>query len=390
MSNGALDLLVIGGGPAGFTTAAAYREAGGRGAVALVADEERMPYARPPLSKELLRGEVVEAELPLADETWLAEHDVRLIGGRAMALDADARTVTLSGGRTLEYARCVLATGAEPSRLPVPGAEDPGVRVLRSLDHLRELQARLSRGAPVVVIGSGFVGCEIAASLRILGHPVALVSDERAPNAARLGDALAERIRGWLEADGVSLLLGAEVERIVRDGDGFAVHAGDAHVDGALVVMATGVVPRSELAAGAGARRSGDGAVCVDGAMRTSRDGLLAAGDVALARNVAAGRPVRVEHWGDALGQGKVAGRTAAGVQATWSDVPGFWSTIGSRTLKHAAWGDGFDDVRVDEHADGGFTAWYGRGGRLVGVLAHEADADYERGRGLIAEGAAW
>lgn len=386
-----IELLVVGGGPAGFSAADAYRQADGGGAVAIVAAEERMPYRRPPLSKELLRGEMAEVELPLADEGWLGAHDVRLIGGRAVVLDAAERTVTLSGGRVLRYAQCVLATGAEPTRLPIPGADDPGVRVLRSLDQLRELRARLSARAPVVVVGSGFIGCEIAASLRALGHPVTLVSDERAPNAARLGDAAADRIGGWLDDAGVTLRFGAAVERIVRDADGYAVVAEGASVRGVLVVMAAGVAPRSELAAAAGAQLSGaNGAVRVDAAMRTSLDGLLAAGDVALARNATAGRPLRVEHWGDALGQGRVAGDTAAGAEAAWADVPGFWSTIGTRTLKHAAWGDGFDDVRVDEHAGGGFTAWYGLDGRLVGVLAHEADEDYERGRELIGAGASW
>jgi NADPH-dependent 2,4-dienoyl-CoA reductase/sulfur reductase-like enzyme len=160
--------------------------------------------------------------------------------------------------------------------------------------------------------------------------------------------------------------------------------------EGALVVMPTGVAPRAELAAAAGARRAESGAIAVDAAMRTSRDDLLAAGDVTFAHNAAAERSLRVEHWGDALGQGAVAGRTAAGRDAAWDAVPGFWSTIGTRTLKHAAWGDGFDAVRLDEHADGGFTAWYGRDGRVVGVLAHRADDDYERGRELIAAGASW
>jgi NADPH-dependent 2,4-dienoyl-CoA reductase/sulfur reductase-like enzyme len=384
------ELLILGGGPAGFATADAYRKAGGEGKVALVADEERMPYRRPPLSKELLRGELAERELPLADESWLHEQHVQLIGGRAMALDADAHTVRLAGGRTLEYGRCVLAMGAEPVRLPVPGADDPGVRVLRSLDHLRELTARLRDGTPVVVIGSGFIGCEIAASLRMRGQRVTLVGDEPLPNVARLGDAVAQRLRDWLEDEGVTLRLGAEVERIEREGDGFAVHAGDVRAHGALVVMAVGVAPRSELAGAAGLQLSDDGAVRVDASLRASRTGLLAAGDVALARNATAGRPLRVEHWGDALAHGKVAGRTAAGADASWTEVPGFWSTIGTRTLKHAAWGDGFDDVRLEERAGGGFSAWYGARGRLVGVLAHDADEDYERGRELVAQGAAW
>ncbi len=315
-----VELLIVGGGPAGHAAADAYRAAGGEGSVAIVADEERIAYQRPLLSKELLRGELEESELPLEDEGWLAAHDVRLIAGRAVALDADARTVALSGGRTLGWAQCLLATGAEPKRLPIPGADDPGVRVLRSLDHLRELRARLSGGAPVAVIGSGFIGCEIAASLRILGHPVTLVSDEPAPNAARLGDTVAARIAGWLEDAGVELRLGAEVERIERDDGGFAVHAGERSARGAVVVMATGVAPRSELARAAGAQLAEDGAVHADAALRTlarrrargrrrrarpQRDGGTRAARRALGRCARAGRGRRARRgWtGGAVGR---------------------------------------------------------------------------------------
>jgi 3-phenylpropionate/trans-cinnamate dioxygenase ferredoxin reductase component len=121
--------------------------------------------------------------------------------------------------------------------------------------------------------------------------------------------------------------------------------------------------------------------------MRTAVDGLLCAGDPAYALNPAAGRRLRVEHWGEALAQGQVAGRTLAGRPARWDAVPGFWSTIGRRTLKQAAWGDGWDDVTIDADARG-FTAWYGREGTLVGVLTHDRDRDYVHGRDLIREGA--
>ncbi len=384
------ELLVVGGGPAGLSTARAYRAAGGSGAVAIVTDEHRMPYNRPPLTKDLLRGESSEDELPIEPETWLQEQAVRLLSGRAVAINATGRTVSLSGGRELHYGSCVLATGAEPTRLPVPGADHPAVRVIRTLDHVRELTGRLGPGDPVVVIGSGFIGCEIAASLSRRGHQVALFSDEEQPNAARLGVEAAEHIRGWLEEEGIDVNFGAEVDEIAARGDGaLEVRAGIVRASGRVVVMAAGVAPRGELAQAAGLELAG-GAVPVDAAMRTERVGLYAAGDVAFAHNTSAGRRLRVEHWGDALGQGEVAGRTVAGRDAQWDAVPGFWSTIGDHTLKYAAWGDGFDQSRLEQHEGGAFTAWYGREGRVVGVLAHEADEDYERGRSLIAEGASW
>jgi NADPH-dependent 2,4-dienoyl-CoA reductase/sulfur reductase-like enzyme len=382
-------LLVVGGGPAGLSAARAYRDAGADGTVAIVTDEGRMPYRRPPLTKELLRGESAEADLPLEDEGWLDEQAVDLIAGRAVALDADQRRVLLSGGRELEYLSCLLATGAEPTRLPIPGGDRPWVHVVRTVEHVRCLTARLGDGARAVVIGSGFIGCEIAASLRARGHAVDLVSDEPLPNSERLGDAQARILQEWLTEDGVVTHLETPVQRIERAGGAVAVSTGAERLEGDVVVMATGVAPRSELAAQAGLELDG-GAVPVSVAMRTAHEGLLAAGDVCLADNLAAGRPLRVEHWGDALGQGAIAGQAAAGVDAGWDEVPGFWSTIGTRVLKYAAWGDGFDATRLHRDDDGAFIAWYGRQGVIVGVLTHERDEDYDRGRELIAQGAPW
>jgi NADPH-dependent 2,4-dienoyl-CoA reductase/sulfur reductase-like enzyme len=384
------ELLAIGGGPAGFSALRAYRDEGAGGSIAIVTDEERMPYNRPPLTKELLRGEADEAELPIEAESWLGEHDASLIAGRAIGLDGERREVTLSGGRVLRYRSCVIATGAEPLRLPIPGADDPAVRTVRSLDQLRELQRRLTEGAAVIVVGSGFIGCEIAASLALRGHSVSLVSDEVTPNGRRLGEQAGAVIAGWLQELGVTTVLGTGVEGITRRDGALELTVADHSLRAAIVVMATGVAPRGELAAACGLELH-DGAVPVDAAMRTGRPGVLAAGDVAFAVNAAAGRPLRVEHWGDALGQGAVAGATAAGATAEWNEVPGFWTTIGRRTLKYAAWGDGYDVVSLRKTSDGeGFAAWYGGGGRVVGVLAHEDDESYERGRELIAEAAPW
>jgi NADPH-dependent 2,4-dienoyl-CoA reductase/sulfur reductase-like enzyme len=308
-----------------------------------------------------------------------------------VTLDPGARVVGLSGGRELPYEACLLATGAEPTRLPVPGADQPAVRVIRSLDHVRDLHARLAgRLDSVAVIGSGFIGCEIAASLRLRGHPVSLLSDEAAPNAARLGEAAGKIIGEWLAGEGVELHLGCPVERIDATADGVRVKAGQTSVAARVAVMAAGVTPRAELAAQAGLELVDGGAIAVDTAMRATGDGLLAAGDVCRAENRAAGRALRVEHWGDALAQGEVAGRSVAGADAAWDAVPGFWSTIGRRTLKYAAWGDGYDESRLETGPGGSFVVRYGRGGALVGVLTHESDDAYEAGAEQIAAGARW
>ena len=158
--------------------------------------------------------------------------------------------------------------------------------------------------------------------------------------------------------------------------------------EGGLVVMATGVSPRAELAVLAGVALE-QRAIPADERMRTALPDVLVAGDVARAQNATAGRPLRIEHWGDALAQGEVAGRTAAGDSARWTEVPGFWTQIGDHTLKYAGWGERFDEVRV-EADEAGFTAWYRGGDRITGVLTHGHDDDYSAGRERIAEGASW
>jgi 3-phenylpropionate/trans-cinnamate dioxygenase ferredoxin reductase component len=382
------ELLIVGGGPAGLAAARAFRDSGGQGAVAIVGAEERPPYRRPPLTKELLRGEIPEAELGIEPDAWFAQHGVALIEGRAVALDDRARQVRLSGGRTLHYRTCLIATGAEPLRPAIPGVDDPGVRVVRTLSHVRDLLARLRDAGPVVVIGSGFVGCELSASLAMRGHTVQLISSEPAPNQRRLGAEAAGTLAGWLTELGIELVLGRPAASVQRCGDALLVTAGDARLQAATVVAAVGVSPRSELVAGSVALAAG-GAIPVDASMRTALPGVLAAGDVAYALNATAGRRLRVEHWGDALGQGTVAGRTAAGAEDRWGAVPGFWSTIGTHTLKYVAWGDGYDTLRTERDGTS-FTVWYARAGQLAGVLCHGADEDYARGRELIAQGAAW
>jgi 3-phenylpropionate/trans-cinnamate dioxygenase ferredoxin reductase component len=418
-------IAIVGAGPAGLSAARAYRERGGAGEVTLIGAETRLPYRRPPLTKEFLRGELDARELPIEQRQWFDEQRVELCLGRSV-LEIDPRRGTLAlagesdgdgdsesrgdGGERVTELRAdaiVLATGSEPLRPEIPGLDDEAVMTMRIVpdsvalaERARAVAERADDGQgggstkPLAVIGTGFIGCEIAASLALVGAGVTIIGQERRPQQERLGEQAGERIEGWLAELGVELIAGAEVGA-VRDGSTVELRDGR-RIEAASIVLGMGVRPRGDLARAAGLPLH-EGAVVTDASMRVAQGGrsgeaqatVLAVGDVAYAYNARAQRHLRVEHWGDALGQGEVAGSVLAGEAAAWDSVPGFWSTIGEHTLKYAAWGDGHDDARFEQHDGDAFTVWYSRDGALVGVLTHERDEDYERGRELIGAGAA-
>jgi 3-phenylpropionate/trans-cinnamate dioxygenase ferredoxin reductase subunit len=378
-------ILVVGGGPAGLAAARGYRDAGGTAPVVMVTDDDRPPYRRPPLSKEHLRGELPAAELLIEPPGWYPEHDVELVHDRVAELDVRGRRAVTAGGRVIAYGGAVLATGATPVRPPVDGADEDCVHVLRTAIHSAKLQASTGAGTRVVVVGAGFIGCEAAVSLARRGAHVTLVADEDVPQARRLGTEVGERILAWLVEEGVQPRLGAPIDGIARDGDTLRVAVGRATLAADVVLLGAGVQPRDELARAAGLAMGPEGRhIAVDAGMATSVPGVYAAGDVTFAGHAVAGRALHVEHWGDALAHGEIAGRRLGGDDAAvWDTVPGFWSTIGDRTLKYAAWGDGHDDVELVADSSG-FTASYRGKGRLVGVLTHEHDDDYDAGRERI------
>lgn len=381
-------LVIVGGGPAGLSAARAYRDAGGAGDVLMLTDDDRPPYRRPPLSKGLLRGETPEGDLPLEDPGWYPAHGVAVrCGAHVAAIDLEARTVTV-GDERIGWSRLLLATGSEPVRPPLPGADLPGVHVLRTVPDSLELRAAAGEGARALVVGSGFIGCEAAVSLAMRGARVTMATPEPSPQDARLGPEVGERLAGWLAGQGVTLHAADQVEGLERRGAAVAATLADRVVEADLVLLATGARPRVALADDAGLPVE-RGAVLTDAAMRAA-PGVWCAGDLALADNPSAGRRLRVEHWGEALAQGAVAGRAMAGAEAAWDAVPGFWSTIGDRTIKQAAWGDGWDQTEVRDGPGGSWTAWYGRAGRVAGVLTHDRDDDYGRGAELIRSGALW
>jgi NADPH-dependent 2,4-dienoyl-CoA reductase/sulfur reductase-like enzyme len=375
-------LVVVGGGPAGLAAATAYREGNGPGPVRLISADTHPPYNRPPLTKDFLQGESGEDELPLQPASFYADQDIELmLMERVEDLRPRLRTVTLASGRAIEYGRCVLATGSEPAVLPVPGGDDSAVVRLRFLHQARSLLKTVESASSAVVVGSGFIGCEAAASLAVRGLTVTMVSAEELPQLSRLGRNAAGQIAGWLREAGVTLIGNADVASI---GGGARVTLADGgRHEADLVLTAVGIKPQSQLAVSAGLAVEQD-RVVVDEHMRTSSADVFAAGDVAFALNGAVGRHLAVEHWGEAEAMGQAAGDCAAGGSTSWAQAPGFWSEIGEHTLKYSAWGDGYDEARYVDHGQGGFTVWYGTDGVTVGVLTHEADDDYDRGMTMV------
>lgn len=380
-------ILIVGGGPAALAAARSYRESGGSLPVRILAAEADPPYRRPPLSKEFLRQEIGREELLSERREWYADRGIELLSGTwAAAIDPEARTVLDERGGVHAYEQCLLATGARPAVPELPGLELAGARTLRTIADSEWLAENAINSGPgptrAVVVGSGFIGCEASVSLAMRGVAVTVATLESGPQIERLGEQVSERLQGWLEDAGVELRTGLELEGIeLGERAPLLVRLGAESLDADLVLLALGVRRNGELAEDAGIELERD-AVPTDERMRTSVPGLLAAGDLAFAHNRAAGRPLLVEHWGEALNQGAVAGAQMAGdSDARWAVAPGFWSTIGEHQLKYVAWGDGFDEIDFRTGAEGAFSARYLRDGELVGTLTHGADEDYERTR---------
>jgi 3-phenylpropionate/trans-cinnamate dioxygenase ferredoxin reductase subunit len=261
------------------------------------------------------------------EDGWYARNDVELLlDRRATSIDAASRTVHLDRSERVGYDRLLLATGSAVRRLPIPGAELDGVLYLRTVGDSNAIRAAIATGAPMVVIGGGWIGVEVTAVARSAGVPVTLVTPEPAPMTRALGQEVGLRVAGVHRKHGVTVLTGKQVRRLLADGtrvrgveldDGSTVEAG-------VVVVGIGAQPRTELAESAGLT-CGDG-VPVDVTLRTEDPRIWAAGDIALAQNTWVGGPVRVEHFANAENQGTFVGRSMAGAHETWGTAPFFWS----------------------------------------------------------------
>ena len=321
-------IVIAGGGLAGATAARTLRNEGFPGRITLIGAEVHHPYLRPPLSKEYLLGKAGEEAVPVAPGAWYAEHDVDLrLGVQVAGIDAGRHTVRLSSGDSVGYGALLLATGALPRHLPLPGSTLDGVSTFRTLDDSRRLRDRLSPGGQdVVMIGSGWIGMELAAAASSYGNRVTLLGLEDIPLAAAIGPELGSFFRSLHEANGVQFRLGATAAGLLGDsGRVTAVVTGSGETLPAdVVVIAVGVAPDTTLAEQAGL--TVDNGVLTDAALRTSTPDIFAAGDVANALHPFTGQHHRSEHWSNALNGGKVAAKSMLGQDAALDTIPYFYT----------------------------------------------------------------
>lgn len=386
-------IVVVGASLAGLSAAEALRREGYDGRLSVVGAEEHLPYDRPPLSKELLRGEWEPEQTALRREEAYDDLAAEwLLGRRVSALDLAERAVELDDGERLAFDGLVVATGAEPRTLPgLPALE--GVHTLRTLEDSLAIGAALEPGRRAVVVGAGFIGLEVAASSRQRGVDVTVVEVAEVPLEHALGRAMGAWLAGVHRDHGVDLRCGAGVEGVEGDGRVERVRLGDGSaVEADLVVIGVGVRPETGWLEGSGLALD-DGVVCDETC--AAAEGVVAAGDVARWRNPLFGEVMRVEHWDNAIQQGTAAAaRLLAGPAAeAFAPVPYFWSDQYDLKVQFVGRpGDPREEVRVVEGSpgEGRFCAVYRRGDRVVGALAVGAPRALMTYRRLIAERASW
>lgn len=323
-------VVIVGGGLAAATAAETLRTEGFDGPVTMLGAEEHLPYLRPPLSKGYLAGTDGEDALVVQPPSWYAEHDVEVrTGVRAVRIDRQQQLVVCSDGRSVPYDRLLIATGASSRRIPLAGADLPGVLLLRTVEESRRLQEAL-RGDPaparLVLIGSGWIGMEVAATARARGAEVTVVGIEAVPLSAAIGPELGALFLRRHRQAGVRFELEQTTSRILAaDGRAAGVELGSgARIDADVVVIAVGAVPNVELAAEAGLEVANG--VVVDDGLRTSDPRIWAAGDVANAFRARLGEPQRFEHWANAIATGRRAARSMLGLPLGAEETPYFYT----------------------------------------------------------------
>ena len=378
-------IVIVGGGLAAARTAEQLRRSEYTGPITIVSDEVHVPYDRPPLSKEVLRKEV--DDVALKPREWYDEQNITLrLGAAAAGLDTAAHTVALSDGDVIGYDELVIATGLVPRRIPAfPDLE--GIRVLRSFDESMALREHATSAQRAVIVGAGFIGCEVAASLRSLGVDVVLVEPQPTPLAAVLGEQIGELVARLHRDEGVDVRLGVGVAEVRGEGHVDTVVLADGtELPADVVVVGIGSKPATEWLEGTGIEV--DNGVLCDEAGRTSAPNVWALGDVASWRDLM-GHQARVEHWSNVADQARVVVPAMLGQEVPdIVVVPYFWSDQYDVKIQCLGEPEATDTVHVVEDDGRKFLAYYERDGVLVGVVGGGMPGKVMKARGKIAAGA--
>ncbi|MEU6842202.1 FAD-dependent oxidoreductase [Streptomyces sp. NPDC046716] len=371
--------VIVGGGLAGAKAAETLRSEGFTGRVILIGDERDHPYERPPLSKGYLQGKEERDSVFVHEPAWYASHDIELhLGQTVTAIDRAARTVRLGDATLIRYDKLLLATGAEPRRLDIPGTHLAGVHHLRRLAHaerLKHVLASLGRdNGHLVIAGAGWIGLEIAAAAREYGAEVTVVEPEDTPLHSVLGPEIGQIFTELHSDHGVRFHFGARLTEITgHDGMVLAALTDDGEEHPAHDVLAAiGAAPRTALAESAGldlVDREHGGGIAVDAALRTSDPDIFAAGDVAGLQHPLYGRSLRVEHWANALNGGPAAARAMLGQEVTYDRVPYFFSDQYDLGLEYSGWAPPGSYDQVVIRGDAGkreFIAFWLKDGQVL------------------------
>ncbi|MGE2815340.1 NAD(P)/FAD-dependent oxidoreductase [Mycobacterium heidelbergense] len=333
--------VIVGGGLAGAKAAEALRDSGFDGQVILFAEEEHLPYERPPLSKEYLAGKKSLTDFTVQNSEWYRDNDVDVrLGSRVQTLTPAEHTVTLPDGSAVRYDKLLLATGSASRRPPIPGSDAGAVHYLRTYDDAVALNSVLAEGSSLAVVGAGWIGLEVAAGARQRGVAVTVVETAKQPLLAALGESVGEVFANLHRDHGVDLRLEAQVDEITTKGGkatGLKMRDGST-LPADAVLVAVGAQPNVELAEQAGLSM-GDGGVLVDASLRTSDPDIYAVGDIAAAEHPLFGCRIRTEHWANALKQPAVAAAGMRGEPGEYAELPYFFTDqydLGMEYVGHA------------------------------------------------------
>ncbi len=380
-STGGSPMVIVGGGVAGGNAAATLRDEGFPGRVVMISREPGVPFGRPPLSKTYLRSEEGLEGWYVRPAGWYQQHDVELLGeSTVVAVDAATRTVVLDSGQELRYQKLLIATGGRNRRLEVPGAELPGIHYLRTVADCDAIKSEAVADRHAVVVGMGFIGCELAASLTQLGVRVTAVFPGRAPLDRVLGPEVGTLIAAVHRANGVELLAGDQVaafegtERLKA-----VVTASGKRVACDFAVAGVGI--SADVPAITGSSVAQDNGVLVDGSCRASAAGVYAAGDVANHLHPLFGR-VRVEHYNNAEKQGRAAARSMLGSDAPYDYIHSFWSDQYEHKLEYVGHASRWDEFVVrGSMEEGRLVGFYLVNGRLRAAVGLDRGGDPELDR---------